>query len=208
MEIQEILQLSPIIPVVTIKNARDAVQLARTLLAAGVNVIEITMRTPAAVSAIRAVNDALPNMMVGAGTLLEPAQFEEAKKAGARFLVSPGVTPPLVNAAKQVGLPYLPGAITPCEIMAAKQLGFNVLKFFPAELAGGIPMLKAMAPVFPDIQFCPTGGITRTNMRDYLALENVIAVGGTWIAPENLIANQDWDGIGVLAREAVRAETV
>lgn len=208
MEIQEILQLSPIIPVVTIKAPRDAVQLARTLYAAGISVIEITLRTPAAIAAISAVNDALPNMIVGAGTLIDAAQFEAAKKAGARFLVSPGLTPPLMTAAKQVGLPYLPGAITPCEMMAARQMGFSVLKFFPAELAGGIPMLKAVAPLFPDLQFCPTGGITRTNMRDYLALKNVIAVGGTWIAPEHLVETQDWDGIGVLAREAVRAETV
>jgi len=204
MQIIEILRLSPVIPVVTIDDTQQAIPLARTLLANGISVMEVTLRTEAAADAIRAINNHLPNMIVGAGTLLEPKQFELAKEAGARFVVSPGLTPPLMAAAKQVGLPYLPGAITPCEIMAARQMGFKVLKFFPAEIAGGVDILKAYLPVFPDVQFCPMGGIMRANVKEYLALKNVVAVGISWLTPKNLIEAKDWEAIGSLTEQALQ----
>jgi 2-dehydro-3-deoxyphosphogluconate aldolase/(4S)-4-hydroxy-2-oxoglutarate aldolase len=203
MEISEILHLSPVIPVVTISDPRLAVPLMRALIAGGITVIEVTLRTEAALDAIKVIAQNIPTAIIGAGTVIEPEQFVAAKAAGAHFIVSPGLTPPLMTAAKQIGLPYLPGAITPCEILAAKQMGFSTLKFFPAELAGGINMLKALAPVFSDVQFCPTGGITRVNMKDYLSLKNVIAVGGTWIAPKHLIEEKNWDAISALARAAL-----
>lgn len=204
MEISEILHLSPVIPVVTIKNSRDAIPLAKALLAGGISVIEVTLRTAVALDSIKAIRENVPSIMVGAGTLLESEQFQQAKMAGASFVVSPGLTPSLINAAKQTGLPYLPGAVTPCEIIAAREMGFHTLKFFPAEVSGGIAMLKALLPIFPEIQFCPTGGITRINMNEYLALKNVVAVGGTWIAPENLIEEKNWDAITSLAKAAIQ----
>lgn len=204
MEIAEILHLSPVIPVVTLQDVRDAIPLAKTLIAAGVSVLEITLRTDVGLEAIKTINENVPAMLVGAGTVLEPEQFQDAKRHGARFAVSPGITPRLINAAKQIGIPYLPGAVTSSEIMAAREMGFPILKFFPAELSGGIKMLKALAPIFPEIQFCPTGGITRSNMKEYLQLENVISVGGSWIAPENLIKEKKWEEIGILAKEIIR----
>lgn len=203
MEISEILHLSPVIPVVSISDPRLAVPLMRALMAGGITVVEVTLRTDAALDAIKVITQNLPTAIVGVGTVIEPEQFVNAKAAGAHFVVSPGLTPPLMNAAKQIGLPYLPGAVTPCEILAAKQMGFSTLKFFPAELSGGINMLKALAPVFPDIHFCPTGGITRANMKDYLGLKNVIAVGGTWLAPKHLIEEKNWAAISALARAAL-----
>lgn len=202
MEISEILHTSPVIPVVTLNDSRLAVPLARALLAGGIHVMEITLRTAVGLDAIKAVKQNVPAMIIGAGTLVEPEQFAAAKTAGANFVVSPGLTPALLTAAKQIGLPYLPAAITPCEILAAKEMGFSTLKFFPAELAGGVNMLKALLPIFPDIKFCPTGGITRANMKDYLNLKNVIAVGGTWLAPKSLIEEKNWDAISALARAA------
>ncbi|MGB6976642.1 MAG: bifunctional 4-hydroxy-2-oxoglutarate aldolase/2-dehydro-3-deoxy-phosphogluconate aldolase [Gammaproteobacteria bacterium] len=202
MEMIEILHLTPVIPVVTIDKAEYALPLARALLAGGINVMEITLRTPEALEAIKMINQSLSSAMVtGAGTLLEPQQFAAAKAAGARFGVSPGLTPELAKAAKEIGLPYLPATITPSEMLQARQMGFHALKFFPAQASNGLAMLKSLAPVFPDIQFCPTGGISVETMHDYLALKNVVAVGGTWIAAPHLIEQKAWDTITSLAKQ-------
>jgi 2-dehydro-3-deoxyphosphogluconate aldolase/(4S)-4-hydroxy-2-oxoglutarate aldolase len=202
MEMIEILHLTPVIPVVTINNAEYALPLARALLAGGINVIEITLRTSTALEAIKIINQSLSSaMVVGAGTLLEPQQFALVKAAGALFAVSPGLTPELAKAAKEIGLPYLPAATTPSEMLQARQLGFHALKFFPAQPSNGLMMLKALAPVFPDLQFCPTGGITVETMHDYLALKNVVAVGGTWITAPHLIEQKAWDTITGLAKQ-------
>jgi 2-dehydro-3-deoxyphosphogluconate aldolase/(4S)-4-hydroxy-2-oxoglutarate aldolase len=202
MEMIEILHLTRVIPVVTIHNVEHALPLAHALLAGGINVIEITLRTPQALEAIKIINQSLSSaMVIGAGTLVEPAQFEIAKAAGARFAVSPGLTPELSKAAKEVGLPYLPAAITPSEMLQARQMGFHALKFFPAQASNGLTMLQSLVSVFPDLQFCPTGGINVETMHDYLTLENVIAVGGTWITPAHLIEQKAWDKITGLAKQ-------
>ncbi len=202
MEIADILKLSPVIPVLTIEDSRIAIPLAEALVAGGIKAIEISMQTPAAEDAITAISVAVPEIIVGAGMLLDPRQFSLAKKAGAKFLVSPALTPAMLNAAKQTGLPFLPGAATPCEILAAKEMGLKWLKFYPAETLGGVNMLRTLASVFPEIHFYPAGGITSTNMHDYLSLDNVAAVAGTWLAPKNSIENKKWDEITAIARQA------
>lgn len=197
-----VMEGQPVIPVLKIERAADAVPLARALARGGLPAIEITLRTPAALEAIRRVADEVPEALVGAGTILDPAQFAEAQAAGARFIVSPGLTPQLVEAAETSEVPLLPGAITPGEIMAARQAGYRLLKFFPAEQAGGVAFLKALASPFSGIRFCPTGGIGAGNARDYLSLANVVCVGGSWVAPDALVAAGRWDEIAALAREA------
>lgn len=191
-----------VIPVLTIEREADAAPLARALFEAGLRVIEVTMRTPAAAAAMAAIARALPAVVVGAGTLLRAADVGEAVRAGARFLVSPGMVPELAAAALAAELPYLPGVATPSEIMAARALGVCVMKFFPAEAIGGAGFLRALAPVFPGIAFCPTGGITEANAADYLSLPNVPLVGGSWMAPREAIAAGDWNRIRRLAERA------
>lgn len=192
----------PVIPVLKIARAGDAVPLARALAKGGLPAIEITLRTPAALDAIRAVAREVPEAVVGAGTILDARRFGEAAAAGARFIVSPGFTPQLAAAAADSEVPLLPGAITPGEIMAAAEAGYSFLKFFPAEQAGGAAFLKALASPFAGIRFCPTGGIGAANAGDYLSLENVVCVGGSWIAPDALVAQGRWDEIAALARDA------
>ncbi len=192
----------PVIPVLKIADARDAVPLARALAAGGLPAIEITLRTPAALDAIRAVAAEVGEAIVGAGTILNARQFAEAAEAGARFIVSPGLTPRLAAAAAESDVPLLPGAVTPGEIMAAAEAGYSLLKFFPAEQAGGAAFLKALASPFAGIRFCPTGGIAAANAGDYLALENVACVGGSWVAPDALLHAERWDEITALARQA------
>ena len=191
-----------VIPVLTIDRERDAVPLARALFDGGLPVIEITMRTAPAATAIAAIRRELPALIVGAGTLLRAADVAAAAQAGARFLVSPGMTPELAAAALATELPYLPGVATPSEVMAARALGICVMKFFPAEALGGVAWLSALAPVFPGIAFCPTGGIGEANAADYLALPNVPFVGGSWVAPRDAVAAGDWHRIGRLAERA------
>src|SRR5690242_6632490 len=176
-----------VIPVLTIDRERDAVPLARALFEGGLPVIEIALRTPAAIAAIAAVARELPQVVVGAGTLLRAADVGRAAQAGARFLVSPGVTPELAASALAAELPYLPGVATPSEIMAARALGICVMKLFPAEALGGVGFLRALAPVFSGIAFCPTGGIDERSAGDYLALPNVPFVGGSWMAPRDAL---------------------
>ena len=192
----------PVIPVLKIANIADAVPLARALSRGGLRAIEITLRTTDALEAIRRVAAEVEEAVVGAGTILDARQFDEAARAGSKFIVSPGITGQLLDAAKDSPVPLLPGAITPGEIMAAREAGLRFLKFFPAEQSGGIASLKAFASPLADVKFCPTGGITAKNAADYLSLPNVICVGGSWVAPDDLIKAGKWDEIEALAREA------
>lgn len=192
----------PVIPVLKIEEAAHAVPLARALAKGGLRVIEITLRTGAALESIRRVIGEVEDAVVGAGTILDARQFEEAAQAGSKFIVSPGVTRELLAAVGDSPVPLLPGAITPGEIMMAREAGLDFLKFFPAEQAGGAAFLKALASPFAGIRFCPTGGITAANARDYLGLPNVICVGGSWVAPDAMVKAGDWAGIEKLAREA------
>jgi 2-dehydro-3-deoxyphosphogluconate aldolase/(4S)-4-hydroxy-2-oxoglutarate aldolase len=191
----------PVIPVVRIADARLAAPLARTLVAAGLPAIEITLRTPAALDAIREAS-AVGGAIIGAGTVLNPADFADAEAAGARFIVSPGATASLMDAAAGSSVPLLPGAVTPSEIMTALDCGYSVLKFFPAGQAGGSAYLKALSSPFSRVRFCPTGDIGPDNAPAYLNLPNVICVGGSWMTPDTLLEAGDWEAIGRLAREA------
>lgn len=192
----------PVIPVLKIANVVDAVPLARALARGGLPAIEITLRTASALEAIRQVAAEVEEAIVGAGTILDAAQFEKAAAAGSRFIVSPGITRELLSAADDSNVPLLPGAITPSEIMAAREAGLRFLKFFPAEQSGGTASLKAFASPLADVKFCPTGGISGKNAADYLALSNVICVGGSWVAPDELVKAGKWDEIEALARAA------
>lgn len=194
----------PVIPVLKIEKAADAVPLARALAKGGLKVIEITLRTPEALEAIRRAAGEVEEAVVGAGTILSAAQFDQAAKAGSRFIVSPGITREVLSAAHGSDVPLLPGAITPSEIMTAAEAGLDFLKFFPAEQAGGAAFLKSLASPFAGIRFCPTGGIGVKNAGDYLSLPNVICVGGSWVAPDDLVKAGKWDEIEALAREASR----
>lgn len=202
MDIREILRIAPVIPVLTISEATHAVPLARALVAGGLNVLEITLRTPIAISALEAIRKAVPEAIVGVGTLTKAVDFAAAGRAGAQFGVTPGLTSELAAAARGARFPLLPGVMTPTELIAARHAGFNALKLFPAEQAGGVGMLRALAAPFPDVAFCPTGGITRQSAPQYLALPNVLSVAGSWLAPASLIERGDWAGIEELARDA------
>ncbi len=193
----------PVIPVLVIHDASQAAALARALVAGGLPVLEVTLRTPAALDAIRAMAD-VPGAIVGAGTVLTAADVTAAHAAGAGFAVSPGTTPALADACMTVGLPLLPGAVTASEAMARAEEGFDFLKFFPAEPMGGVATLKALSGPLPRLAFCPTGGITATTMRDYLALATVPCVGGSWIAPDAALRAGNWDAITALARATHR----
>jgi len=198
---REIASRAPIIPVLVLDDAASAAALAHALVAGGLPALEVTLRTPAALDAIRAMAD-VAGGIVGAGTLLSPDDIRAAKDAGARFGVSPGVTPRLIAASIEIGLPLLPGAATASEVMALWEQGYDMLKFFPAEAAGGAPALKAIGAPIPQVSFCPTGGITPANAPSYLALPNVICAGGSWVAPKDMIATGDWAGITALAAAA------
>lgn len=200
----EVMTGQPVIPVIKIDRARDAAPLARALARGGLPAIEITLRTPEALEAIRIAAAEVPEALVGAGTILDPRHYAQATEAGARFIVSPGLTPNLIAAAADSAVPLLPGAITPGEIMGARDAGYSLLKFFPAEQAGGAAFLKALSSPLAGIRFCPTGGIGAGNAVDYLSLPNVICVGGSWVAPDRMIEAGDWDGITRLAAEASR----
>src|SRR5579884_1575097 len=191
-----------VIPVVTIVREEEAVPLARVLSESGLPVIEVALRTPAAPAAIAAIARRLPQVTVGAGTVERPADVARAREAGARFLVSPGMTAELAAAALASELPYLPGVATPSEVMKARALGICVMKLFPVEALGGVAFVKALAPVFPGIALCPTGGIDECNAPDYLALPNVAMVGGSWLAPREAVAAGDWARIRRLAERA------
>lgn len=198
---EELCRLAPVIPVLVVSDAGRAADLARALVAGGLPVLEVTLRTPAALDAIRAMAE-VEGGVVGAGTLLTPADVEAAKAAGALFGVSPGSTDRLLDAAEAAGLAMLPGAATATEAMALLERGYRMQKFFPAEAAGGAKALGALAAPLPQITFCPTGGIGLRNARDYLGLPNTLCVGGSWVAPKHLVAKGDWAAIEALAAEA------
>lgn len=202
MTIDDVLAAGPVMPVVVIDDAARAVPLARALVAGGVRAIEITLRTGAALDAVRAIAGEVPDAIPGVGTVLTADDVRAAQQAGARFLVSPGATPALLAAASASGLPFLPGVATASEVMAGMAAGLSAFKFFPAAQAGGIEGLKALAGPFPNARFCPTGGVSAANAATYLALPNVACVGGSWIAPREVIAAGDFARIEQLAREA------
>ena len=192
----------PVVPVVVVNDLAHAVPVARALVAGGLPVIELTLRTPVALDAIRAIASEVPEILIGAGTIVTPGQAKEARDAGAQFLVSPGSTPTLLGAMADTGLPFLPGTATVSEVLAVLEAGYTELKFFPAEASGGAAFLKSIAAPVPAARFCPTGGITAASAASYLALPNVGCVGGSWLTPADALATGDWDRVARLAREA------
>jgi 2-dehydro-3-deoxyphosphogluconate aldolase/(4S)-4-hydroxy-2-oxoglutarate aldolase len=192
----------PVIPVIVIQRLEDAVPMARALVAGGVRVLEVTLRTPVAQQAMADIMAAVPEAIVGAGTVRSVSDAEAAHRLGCRFVVSPGYSHEIGQACAEMGLPLLPGVATASEVMAAQADGYSFLKFFPAAAAGGIPLLKALAGPFPDVVFCPTGGLTVANAPDYLALPNVKVCGGSWLTPQDAMDAKDWPRITALAREA------
>jgi 2-dehydro-3-deoxyphosphogluconate aldolase/(4S)-4-hydroxy-2-oxoglutarate aldolase len=202
MNIREVLALAPVIPVLTVEKLEHAAPLARALYAGGLKVLEITLRTAVALDVIAAMRAAAPDAIVGAGTLVRPEDFKRVEGVGAQFAVTPGLTPQLADAATTVGFALLPGIITPSEILQALHFGYDTLKFFPAQPAGGIPMLQSFAGPFANVAFCPTGGISRDTAPAFLKLRNVLCVGGSWVAPNALVEKGDWAGIEALARDA------
>lgn len=202
MTILEIMRTGPVIPVIVIDSIDRAVPLARALVAGGVRVLEVTLRTPIAIDAVRAIAREVDEAIVGVGTVTRPDDFARSLEAGATFAVSPGFTRELAQAARVSGLPLLPGVMTPSDVIAARAAGFTELKLFPAQQAGGVGMLKAMAGPFPDVIFCPTGGISAATAREYLELTNVACVGGSWLTPADVVASGDWSTVTELARSA------
>ncbi len=196
------LKLQPVVPVLIVEDAKTAVPLARALVAGGLKAIEITLRTQAALEAVRLVAQEVEGAVVGAGTILNAAHYAAAVEAGSQFIVSPGTTQELLDVARQSDIPLLPGAATASEVMALREEGYKVLKFFPAEQAGGAAYLKALSSPLAGTLFCPTGGISLKNAMDYLSLPNVVCVGGSWVAPKELVSAGDWAGITKLASEA------
>ncbi|MER5253792.1 bifunctional 4-hydroxy-2-oxoglutarate aldolase/2-dehydro-3-deoxy-phosphogluconate aldolase [Streptomyces sp. NPDC002855] len=197
-----VLDLAPVVPVVVVEDVADAVPLARALVAGGLPAIEVTLRTPAALDAIRAIAAEVPDAVVGAGTVISPQGVAESVDAGARFLVSPGWTDTLLAAMKASGVPFLPGVSTTSEVVALLERGVHEMKFFPAEAAGGTAYLKSLGGPLPQARFCPTGGIGLASAPSYLALKNVGCVGGSWMLPADAVAAKDWTRIESLAREA------
>ncbi|WQW78431.1 bifunctional 4-hydroxy-2-oxoglutarate aldolase/2-dehydro-3-deoxy-phosphogluconate aldolase [Helicobacter pylori] len=202
-KIIEVLQISPIVPVVVIENIKDAVPLAQSLIEGGIPIIEVTLRSSCALEAIELIAKNVPKMRVGAGTILNPTQLEQAQNRGAEFLISPGLTPSLLEHAKKKDMPLIPGVSSSSEVMQALELGYSALKFFPAEYCGGVKLLNAFNGPFKGVKFCPTGGISADNMRSYLNLENVVCVGGSWLTPKDLIQNKEWDKITEICKRAL-----
>lgn len=203
-QVSDIMRLAPVIPVITIESAAHAVPMAEALVAGGLFALEVTLRTPEALPAIEAIAAAVPMAVVGAGTVTQPAQFAQARNAGARFAVSPGSTETLLDAAASAGLPYLPGVATASEVMALLERKITHMKFFPAEASGGTAALKGWSAPLPEARFCPTGGIGPNNAATYLGLPNVLCVGGSWVVPGDAIAAGKWERLTELARAAAR----
>jgi 2-dehydro-3-deoxyphosphogluconate aldolase/(4S)-4-hydroxy-2-oxoglutarate aldolase len=201
-QLDALLALGRVIPVITIDRLADAVPLARALVAGGIRLLEVTLRTPVGMDAAIAIMAEVPGAVVGIGTVLNAAELERAVAIGARFALSPGATPALLDAAASAPIPFLPGVATASELMEAMARGFSAVKFFPATAGGGIPALRALAGPFPSARFCPTGGISTDNAAEWLALPNVAAVGGSWLTPAADIATGRWDRIETLARQA------
>ncbi len=201
--IKEIMQTSPIVPVMVINNAEHAVPLARALVEGGITVLEITLRTKAALESIRRIKAQVPDAIVGAGTIINVDTLNQAIEAGAEFIVSPGTTEKMIDAAIATGIPLLPGVANPSEAMRLLEKGLTEMKFFPAEAAGGIPMLKSIGAPIPQISFCPTGGINQNNVKAYYDLPNVACVGGSWMCASSLVDAENWSEITRLSQEAV-----
>ena len=199
----EVLNAGPVVPVIVIKNIEQAVPLALALLKGGIKVLEVTLRSEAAIDAIRLLSREVPDAVVGAGTVASPEDLEAVAAAGAVFAISPGLTPSLLDAANRGPIALIPGIATASELMLGMEMGYTAFKFFPAEAAGGVPMLKSIGGPFPHITFCPTGGVSQKNFNDYLALANVACVGGSWIVPSREIKMENWDTITKLAENAV-----
>ncbi|WRG19354.1 bifunctional 4-hydroxy-2-oxoglutarate aldolase/2-dehydro-3-deoxy-phosphogluconate aldolase [Helicobacter pylori] len=199
----EVLQISPIVPVVVIENIKDAVPLAQSLIEGGIPIIEVTLRSSCALEAIELIAKNVPKMRVGAGTILNLTQLEQAQNRGAEFLISPGLTIKLLEHAKKKDMPLIPGVSSSSEVMQALELGYSALKFFPAEYCGGVKLLNAFNGPFKGVKFCPTGGISADNMRSYLDLENVLCVGGSWLTPKDLVQNKEWDKITEICKRAL-----
>ncbi|GAA8883567.1 bifunctional 4-hydroxy-2-oxoglutarate aldolase/2-dehydro-3-deoxy-phosphogluconate aldolase [Helicobacter pylori] len=202
-KIIEVLQISPIVPVVVIEDIKDAVPLAQSLVEGGAHIIEVTLRSSCALEAIELIAKNVPKMRVGAGTILNPTQLEQAQNRGAEFLISPGLTIKLLEYAKKKDMPLIPGVSSSSEVMQALELGYNALKFFPAEYCGGVKLLNAFNGPFKGVKFCPTGGISADNMHSYLNLENVLCVGGSWLTPKHLIQNKEWDKITEICKRSL-----
>ncbi|WQT37385.1 bifunctional 4-hydroxy-2-oxoglutarate aldolase/2-dehydro-3-deoxy-phosphogluconate aldolase [Helicobacter pylori] len=202
-KIIEVLQISPIVPVVVIENIKDAVPLAQSLIEGGIPIIEVTLRSSCALEAIELIAKNVPKMRVGAGTILNLTQLEQAQNRGAEFLISPGLTIKLLEHAKKKDMPLIPGVSSSSEVMQALELGYSALKFFPAEYCGGVKLLNAFNGPFKGVKFCPTGGISTDNMHSYLNLENVLCVGGSWLTPKNLIQNKEWDKITEICKRSL-----
>lgn len=200
--LQNLMTMAPVVPVVVVDDPKDAVLLAKALVAGGLPAIEITLRTPNALACIKAVAEEVEGAISGAGTVLNKEHIEAVEKAGAKFMVSPGASDKLIEASLDSAVPLLPGAATSSEMMALGEKGFKHLKFFPAGAAGGPNYLKSIASPLPQFKICPTGGVSAENAADYLALKNVLCVGGSWVAPKGLIEAGDWAGIEKLAKEA------
>ncbi len=202
-KIIEVLQISPIIPVVVIEDIKDAVPLAQSLVEGGIQIIEVTLRSSCALEAIELIVKNVPKMRVGAGTILNPTQLDQAQNRGAEFLISPGLTIKLLEHAKKKDMPLIPGVSSSSEVMQALELGYSALKFFPAEYCGGVKLLNAFNGPFKGVKFCPTGGISTDNMHSYLNLENVLCVGGSWLTPKHLIQNKEWDKITEICKRSL-----
>lgn len=199
----DVLTASPIVPVIAIKKEENAIPLAKALVSAGAKVLEITLRTPCALNAIRLIKESVPNSIVGAGTVVNIEQYEQAVQAGAQFIISPGITRALLDKSITYNVPFIPGVATPSELMLAVEFGLSTLKFFPAEINGGVKALRAFSGPFPQVKFCPTGGVSEKNYLDYLALKNVLCVGGTWFVPTDFIEKGDFEQIHQLAKQAI-----
>ncbi len=202
-KIIEVLQISPIVPVVVIEDIKDAVPLAQSLVEGGIQIIEVTLRSSCALEAIELIAKNVLKMRVGAGTILNPTQLEQAQNRGAEFLISPGLTIKLLEHAKKKDMPLIPGVSSSSEVMQALELGYSALKFFPAEYCGGVKLLNAFNGPFKGVKFCPTGGISADNMHSYLNLENVLCVGGSWLTPKHLIQNKEWDQITEICKRSL-----
>lgn len=199
---KDLFKITPVVPVMVIERLEDAVPMAEALMAGGIRLLEVTLRSEVALSAIERLRERVPKAIVGAGTVTRPAQLQQVKAAGAQFAISPGVTNDLLRAGAHGDVPLIPGIATISELMMARDIGYDHLKFFPAEAAGGTAMLKSIAGPFPDISFCPTGGIHQDNYREYLALPNVRCVGGSWILPKAAINAGDWTAVTAAAKAA------
>lgn len=201
----DLVKNSPILPVLHMESIEDAVHVSRALYRGGITCAEIVLRSPVALDCIKAIREQVPEMTVGVGTLTTPKQVIDSVAAGAQFLVSPSLTSTLATAMIKTGLPMLPGTVSPSEITQALELGITEVKFFPAEQYGGVKTIKALASVFSQVKFCPTGGVNLDNLGEYFANDSIFAVGGSWMVPKDLIANKDWDAITLLSKQAIAA---